>query len=200
MDAKTFENLPEEKKQAILSAGILCFGRSGYDKTSISEIAKEAGISKPAVFHYFGTKQDLFLYLIKYVRKELEAVLIEGTEDYFESLELYIKMQFQLVKKHPGMYEFMRLNNEPEEIDSFEAIDQFISEYTKNDVDKVFAHVDWTKFRDDLDRTTILNMTTWVGNGCLTQLEKTLPPNDIFKEMTRYLTILKTTLYKAEYL
>ena len=200
MDFKTFENLPEEKRLSILNACILCFGRSGYAKTSISDIAKKAGISKPAVFHYFGTKQDLFLYLIKYVRKELEAVLVEGTEDYFESLELYLKIQFQLISKHPGMYEFMRLANEPEEIEGFEAIDQFMSEYTENDIGKVFAHVDWSKFHDNLDQSTILNMTTWVGNGCLTQLEKTTPPDEMFTELTRYLTILKTSLYKAEYL
>ena len=200
MDVKTFENLPEEKRLSILSAGILCFGRNGYEKTSISDIAKKAGISKPAVFHYFGTKQDLFLYLIKYVRKKLEAVLIEGTEDYFESLELYLKIQFQLISKHPGMYEFMRLANEPKEIEGFEAIDRFISEYTENDVDKVFAHVNWTKFHDNLDQMTIINMTTWVGNGCLTRLEKKCPPDEMFAELTRYLTILKTSLYKAEYL
>jgi AcrR family transcriptional regulator len=40
MDGETFENLPEGKKQAILNAGILCFGHSGYEKNSIAEIAK----------------------------------------------------------------------------------------------------------------------------------------------------------------
>jgi len=200
MDFKTFENLPQEKRLSILSACILCFGRSGYEKTSISHVAKQAGISKPAIFHYFGTKQGLFLYLIKYVRKELEALLIEGTEDYFESLELYLKIQFKLISKHPGMYEFMHLANAPEEIEGFEAIDQFMKEYTENDIDKVFAHVNWAKFHDNLDKSTIINMTTWVGNGCLTQLEKTLPPDEMFTELTRYLRILKASLYKAEHL
>ena len=200
MDTAIFEKLPEEKQQAIINAGISCFGRHGYEKASISVIAKTAGISKAAVFLYFGSKQKLLLYLIQYARKELEVLLIEGTEDYFETMELYIQVQFQLVKKHPGMYEFMRLAEEPIESEDFEEIDRFISEYKESDVNNVFANVDWSKFRDDLDQSTIFNMTTWVGNGCMTQFEKILPPDEIFKELTRYLTILKTTMYKTEHL
>jgi len=203
MNATTFENfekLPKEKQQAIIRAGILCFGQHGYEKASISQIAKMAGISKAAVFVYFGTKKDLFLYLIQYVRKEIEALFIEGTEDYFETMERYIRTQFQIMQKHPGMYEFMRLPEKPIESEDFEAIEQFIREHTENAVNSVFAHIDWTKFRDDLDRTTILNLTNWVGAGYIAQSEKTLQSDGAFMEIARYLAILKTALYKAEYL
>jgi len=203
MDAAAFENfekLPKEKQQAIISAGFLCFGQHGYEKASISQIAKTAGISKAAVFVYFGTKKDLFLYLIAYFRKELEALFIEGTEDYFETTVRYIQIQFQLIKKHPGMYEFLRMSDGKIFSKDFDTIEQFLSEYMENATNSVFSHVDWTKFRDGLDRTTILNLTDWIGKGCLKQLEKTLQPDDVFTEISRYLAILKTALYKAEYL
>jgi hypothetical protein len=98
------------------------------------------------------------------------------------------------------MYEFLRLSERFMESEDFDTIEQFLGEYMENATNRVFAHVDWTKFRDGLDRTTILNLTDWIGKGCLKQLEKTLQPDDVFTEISRYLAILKTALYKAEYL
>jgi len=200
MATTNFEKLPEEKKQAILKAGILCFGRSGYKKTAISEIAAEAGISKAAIFHYFGTKYALFLYIVKYPCNELMDIFTGGVEDYFESLALFNQAQFLLLKKYPGMYEFMRLAREDAGKEGLEALPQIIKEYDEKSSNTIFGNVNWGKFRDGYDRTTIINLTLWVGNGCLMQLDKTLPLEDICAETMRYLTIIKTALYKPEFL
>ena len=200
MDVINFENLPEGKKQVILSAGILCFGRSGYEKTSISEIANEAGISKAAIFYYFGTKHDLFLYLCRYVRNEVDSIFAEGTEDYFDSVALFLQAQFQMVKKHPGMYEFMRLVSECVETEGLDALALIRKEYHEKNEYTVLANVNWNKFNDNYDRATIANLTKWVGNGCLMDFDKTLSLDCIFAEVTRYLTIIKIALYKPEYL
>jgi len=200
MDVKNFENLPKEKKQSILSAGILCFGQSGYEKTSVSEIAKAAGISKPAVFHYFGNKQDLFIYLCRYACNEVVSVITEGTEDYFQSLQLALQIQLRLIKKHPGLYEFLQITREVNDAELLETVLSINKEYTEPNVHKVFTNVDWSKFRDEYNRDTILNITRWVGNGCMLQFDKTLPLDTVIAELSRYLAILKTALYKPEYL
>lgn len=57
MNTENFEKLPTEKQYAVLNAAFSCFGRDGYKKTAMSEIASEAGVSKAALFHYFGTKK-----------------------------------------------------------------------------------------------------------------------------------------------
>ena len=198
MDTTNFEKLPYEKQQAILSAGILCFGRSGYEKTAISEIAKEAGISKAAVFHYFSTKQNLFIYLVKYARSEVEKTYAEGREDYFESLAFFIQAHFQLIKRHPGMYEFTRLVNELVANQSLHPLTELSQGYKEKNMNTIFANVDWSKFRDDYDRTIITNLTLWIGNGCLMELGKTLSPEDFFTEIKRYLAIIKNALYKPD--
>lgn len=55
----------EEKKQltrqAILAAGDRLFRSRGYDNTSISALAAEAGVGKGTVYSYFRTKQEVFL-------------------------------------------------------------------------------------------------------------------------------------------
>ena len=58
-----FFSLPEEKQQAIINAGLRVFSQNTYKKSPVSEIAKEAGISKSLLFYYFRNKKELYLFL-----------------------------------------------------------------------------------------------------------------------------------------
>ncbi|MDZ5471430.1 TetR/AcrR family transcriptional regulator [Bacillus sp. 31A1R] len=49
-----------ETENNILKAAIECFSQEGFTKTTISSIAKKAGISHATVFLYFSSKEDLF--------------------------------------------------------------------------------------------------------------------------------------------
>lgn len=53
-----FLALTEEKRTAILNAALQCFGKFGYEKASINDIAVAAHISKASVFQYFGSKSS----------------------------------------------------------------------------------------------------------------------------------------------
>ncbi len=50
----------EVKREAILAAAVTLFGRYGYRRTAMDEIAREAGIAKGTVYLYFPTKEALF--------------------------------------------------------------------------------------------------------------------------------------------
>ncbi|MFF3555408.1 TetR/AcrR family transcriptional regulator [Streptomyces tsukubensis] len=43
----------------LLSAATRLFAEHGYDKTSVQEIVEAAGVTKGALYHYFGSKEDL---------------------------------------------------------------------------------------------------------------------------------------------
>lgn len=51
---------PAETRATILRVAIEAFGRDGFLATSVQEIAVEANVTKGAVYHYFGSKEDLF--------------------------------------------------------------------------------------------------------------------------------------------
>lgn len=72
-------NIPEDKKEAILEAALEEFAIGGYENASTNKIVEKAGISKGLLFHYFGNKKGLFIYVYNY---------------YFEFLKrkLYIKV------------------------------------------------------------------------------------------------------------
>jgi AcrR family transcriptional regulator len=54
----------EETRSNILDASIRLFAVQGFERTTVSEICTEAGVSKGAFFHHFPTKQDVFLQVL----------------------------------------------------------------------------------------------------------------------------------------
>ena len=45
--------------QRLLAAATRLFAEQGYDRTSVQEIVEAAGVAKGALYHYFGSKEDL---------------------------------------------------------------------------------------------------------------------------------------------
>jgi len=49
-----------DKRRAILDAAAEVFGEQGYERASVDAIAAQANVSKPTIYHHFGTKELLF--------------------------------------------------------------------------------------------------------------------------------------------
>jgi AcrR family transcriptional regulator len=52
--------MEREKRESILSAATRLFARFGFKKTSVDQIAKDAGVAKGTVYLAADTKEDLF--------------------------------------------------------------------------------------------------------------------------------------------
>ncbi len=62
MTRRSFTRLPvEERRRQLLELGARLFARHAYDEISMAHVAREAGISKPLLYHYFRRKQDFFV-------------------------------------------------------------------------------------------------------------------------------------------
>ncbi|MEU4211211.1 TetR/AcrR family transcriptional regulator [Streptomyces sp. NPDC026206] len=57
--AGTTENDGRPVPQRLLAAATRLFAEQGYDRTSVQEIVRAAGVTKGALYHYFGSKDDL---------------------------------------------------------------------------------------------------------------------------------------------
>lgn len=52
--------MTDDLRDRILSAAVICVGRSGLSRTSVDEVAKEAGVSRASVYRHFpGGRDDL---------------------------------------------------------------------------------------------------------------------------------------------
>lgn len=66
-----------EREQRILDAAIKLIVHYGYDKTTVSDIAREAGVSKGAVYLHWPSKDDLFTALLL---REIQLFAVEWME------------------------------------------------------------------------------------------------------------------------
>ncbi len=71
MSFETFEKLPKDKKEYILSTGIKEFSQKSYKDVSTDIITQKCHISKGILFHYFGSKKGYYLYCLE---KSLECL------------------------------------------------------------------------------------------------------------------------------
>ncbi|PIP13075.1 MAG: hypothetical protein COT45_02315 [bacterium (Candidatus Stahlbacteria) CG08_land_8_20_14_0_20_40_26] len=55
----------EERKNTILKAAMRVFSTKGFVTTTMNDIAREAGFSKSALYFYFGSKEEIFIEIIK---------------------------------------------------------------------------------------------------------------------------------------
>lgn len=85
-------NQQKDKKQIILDIATRIFSRYGYNKTSLDEIAAEAGIAKGTVYYYFPSKEELFINVVVIQVKELVDTIrgrvreVDGFENKLRTL------------------------------------------------------------------------------------------------------------------
>ena len=58
------ERIPEGSRARLLDAAIAVFAGRGYERATMDEVAREAGLSKGTVYWNFASKEELFLALL----------------------------------------------------------------------------------------------------------------------------------------
>jgi AcrR family transcriptional regulator len=67
-----------DRERQILDAAVQGFAEQGFAHASMAAIAKRAGISKPLVYEYFGSKEGLFLACLKRAGDHLVERVVEA--------------------------------------------------------------------------------------------------------------------------
>jgi AcrR family transcriptional regulator len=71
----------DERRDQILAAARRVYVRTSPDEASTTEIAREAGVTRGLVHHYFGTKRELYLAVVAGLVDELPKVVRTDTRD-----------------------------------------------------------------------------------------------------------------------
>jgi AcrR family transcriptional regulator len=71
---------PGYDQAGVLRAAVELFNRKGYDATSIGDLAKELGVTKPAIYHHFDSKEDLLRLALDDALDELTAVVRDASD------------------------------------------------------------------------------------------------------------------------
>jgi AcrR family transcriptional regulator len=103
------EQHKQQTRSAILEAAMRLFTEKGYERTSITDLAREAGIGKGTIYSYFRTKSEIFL---AFCEEQLEAVRTAIVQTELSSMSLLDRLiavyaaDFRFIHRNP---EFGRL-------------------------------------------------------------------------------------------
>ncbi len=99
----------DRKREDIISTALKEWGKSHFRKTSLSTLARGMGITKPALYRYFSSKDDLNHAIEERVRDEycrLGRRFLEGSRELnLEStFRLYTDTHLRYFCEHPDMF------------------------------------------------------------------------------------------------
>ena len=87
----------------LMTSAIAVFARKGYAATTVREIVEAAGVTKPALYYHFGSKEGIFLAMMGEALQEFEATATSalGTEGSAEERILrFLDSMFALMLEH----------------------------------------------------------------------------------------------------
>jgi AcrR family transcriptional regulator len=99
--AKQFREIREEKKTLIMDVALEHFASKGYHITTISHIARHAGISKGLMYNYFESKEQLLTEIVNRSMEEVASYLDPDNDGYLseEEFELFVRKLFLILRE-----------------------------------------------------------------------------------------------------
>lgn len=182
------------------------FARNGYEKASTNEIIREAEISKGALFNYFNSKKELYLFLFDYVKEIIQQIYEEvdwSETDFFRRMKAIGVVKFRIYKQYPQVFDFFNSVAREESTEVKSEIEQITKNVIENGMDIGYKNVDMTKFRKDIDLQKVLNIINWTVMSFSEQQRKKIKSfedtgAEVLDEWDDYFEIFKVCFYKKE--
>jgi AcrR family transcriptional regulator len=93
----------DARREQLVALGVDMFSERPFDEVSIDDIAASAGISKGLLYHYFPSKRDFYVEVVRHSADEMQAVtetdpdlaplerLSEGLDKYLAYVETHAR-------------------------------------------------------------------------------------------------------------
>lgn len=91
----------EKRRQEILNVGLDLFIRKGYAATRTADIARIVGMSEGLLFHYFETKEKLYLTLLEIATSGKDYIFDLECVDAIQFFEKTAKTIIDYISKEP---------------------------------------------------------------------------------------------------
>lgn len=101
----------QRRREMILEAARGRFQRFGFSKTTMEEIATDAGISKGTIYLYFPAKEDIFTEIMATEALELERLMyhaVKNEESVRRQLEMIFVGSIEYMEQHPFLKSTLR--------------------------------------------------------------------------------------------
>jgi AcrR family transcriptional regulator len=101
----------QQTRKHLLAGAEQVFSERGFERASISEITRRAGVAVGSFYVYFPTKHAIFVELIEHLGRALRKRVFEKTQGLSGRLAIEragMLAFLEFVREHRGMYRIMR--------------------------------------------------------------------------------------------
>ncbi|MFA5262561.1 MAG: TetR/AcrR family transcriptional regulator [Opitutaceae bacterium] len=105
---------PDRTRRRLLQAGIRFFSAHGYHAVSVDQIVEAAKVNKRMVYHYFGSKEELFQAALVDVYGRLESIEFQAVEQGKsprEKLSRVLEAYFKFLDQNPEFVQLLLWEN-----------------------------------------------------------------------------------------
>ncbi len=102
----------EERKQQLVDAAVALFAERGYAATRIADICERAGVAKGLYYWYFPTKHDLFVELVRTMRRrfrQAQAAAMDPDADPLTRLRQGTEASVRFIGEHAAYFSFVEV-------------------------------------------------------------------------------------------
>lgn len=201
-----FLALSEKKQKTIINAALQCFGKFGYEKASINDIAVAAHISKASVFQYFGSKKQLYIFLLEYCKKLITEIFdktaLDAESDLFDRILASSRMETVSLKKQPFSIPFITSVCEEKSPEVSGILTVMLDEVGKYRDALVLRKRDTLKFKNPADAEPVFKMLLLMAEGYAARYrnEEVFDFDTVMDEFEKNIAVLRNNFYKEEYL
>jgi len=101
---------PVRSSDRILQKALELFASKGYDATSVREICEAAGITKPTLYHFYGSKEGVYRAIVDGTLDAFRATMVasvEGPGDPTERLKRVARLHLTRVRENDQLFRFI---------------------------------------------------------------------------------------------
>ena len=105
---------PELTRQRLMEAAVKLFAAKGRDGTSVGEICQAAGVNCRMIYHYFDSKDGLYMAVLEHVYGSIRNIALTA-DAHTQSLATYIETiterYFRFLQTNPEFVALLRWEN-----------------------------------------------------------------------------------------
>ena len=203
-----FLKLDAEKQERILTTASAEFLEKGYGEASTNAITHKAGISKGLLFHYFGSKEGLYKFLMEESARRIAGEVFPALDisggDVFGIIKTITRIKMEICARYPIETNFLAASYAAQNLP--EALRTYREKFKGVSYDLVVlisGTLDKNLLAEGVELKVAADIISWVcqkfTDDLIAERGKALETRDwepITEKLDKYFDALKRGLYK----
>lgn len=154
-----------EVKEKIINAALEEFSQNGYQAASTNVICKKAKVSKGLIYHYYGSKENIYLAVIRYFIDRFKENITISIEDSnkkgIDYISEYFNAKFKFYGENPQYSKLilnLLLNNK---VEGAKVLVNEFEEYNNSILYEIIKNID---FNPKFNREKAFELIVMIGS------------------------------------